>query len=251
MRLGAGGPRWGPGRLRRPRWARVAAAAAAAMLAGVLLGRVSAPAGAPSPALPSGAVAVVVGDSPGITDRAPRWVDGVPLGWPQTRQGAVAAAAGYAKVLSKHWFLTDTVRRRRAVAQLAAPEAVAQLRASQDALASAMARGAFGAALARPGVAWLLRTSLLGYRVNRYTPTAAEIALWALVVYGTDRGGPLPQALYATSTLRLRWAEGWKLVAASTVPGPVPLPGPATPTPAAELIQAADSFTEFGDAPAR
>jgi hypothetical protein len=250
MRFGAGGPRWGPGGPRR-RWAPMAAAVVAAMLAGVLLGRVSAPAGAPSPALPSRAVAVVVGDSPGITDRAPRWVDGVPLGWPQTRAGAVAAAAGYAKVLSKHWFLTDTVRRRRAVAQMAAPEAVAQLQASQDALASVMARGAFGAALARPGVAWLLCTSLLGYRVDHYTPTAAEVALWALVVYGTDRGGPPPQALYATSTLRLRWAGDWKLVAASTVPSPVPLPGPATPTPAAELLRAAGSFREFGDAPAR
>jgi hypothetical protein len=249
MRLGAGDPRWGPGGTRW-RWARMAAVAAIAMLAGVLLGRLSAPAGAPSPALPSRAV-VVVGDSSGITDRAPRWVDGVPLGWPPTRAGAVGAAAGYAKVLSKHWFLTDTVRRRRAVAQLAAPEAVAQLRASQDALASAMARGAFGAALARPGVAWLLRTSLLGYRVDHYTPTAAEVALWALVVYGTNRGGPPPQGLFATSTLRLRWAGDWKLVAASTVPGPVPLPGPATPTPAAELLRAANSFTEFGDAPAR
>ena len=249
MRLGAGGPRWGQGGPRH-RWARTAAAVVAAMLAGVLLGRLSAPAGAPSPALPSRAVAVVVGDSPGITDR-PRWVDGVPLGWPQTRPGAVGAAAGYAKALSKHWFLTDTVRRRRAVVQMAAPEAVAQLQASQDALASAMARGAFGAALARPGVAWLLRTSLLGYRVNHYTATAAEIALWALVIYGTDRGGPLPQALYATSTLRLRWAGDWKLVAASTVPGPVPLPGPATPTPAAELLRAAGSFTEFGDGLAR
>jgi hypothetical protein len=249
MRPGAEDPRWGPGGRRR--WARMAAAVVAAMLAGVLLGRLAAPAGAPRPALPSRAVAVVVGDSPGITDRAPRWVDGVPLGWPQTRLGAVAAAAGYAKVLSKHWFLTDTVRRRRAVTQLAAPEAVTQLQASQDVLASAMARGAFGAALARPGVAWLLRTSLLGYRVDHYTPTDSEVALWALVVFGTDRGSPPPQALFATSTLRLRWAGDWKLVAASTVPGPVPLPGPATPTPAAELLRAAGSFTEFGDAPAR
>src|SRR5215212_4715919 len=128
-----------------------------------------------------------------------------------------------------------------------APEAGEQLQAGQDALSSAMSRGAFAAALARPGVAWLLRTSLLGYRVDHYTPTATEVALWALVVYGTDRGGPPPQALYATSTLRLRWAGGWKLVAASTVPGPMPLPGPATPTPAAELLRVACSFREFGD----
>jgi hypothetical protein len=43
----------------------MAAAVVAAMLAGVLLGRVSAPAGAPSPALPSRAVAVVVGGEVG------------------------------------------------------------------------------------------------------------------------------------------------------------------------------------------
>jgi hypothetical protein len=64
MRLGAGGSRWGPGGPRR-RWARMAVAVVAAMLAGVLLGRMSAPAGAPSPVLPSRAVAVVVGGEVG------------------------------------------------------------------------------------------------------------------------------------------------------------------------------------------
>jgi len=97
-------------------------------------------------------------------------------------------------------------------------------------------------------VATLLRTSLLGYQLQHYTPTKAQVALWAVVVYGND-GGLAPQALYATSTLRLRWVGDWKLVAVLTVPGPVPVQGQATPTAAAELIRAGQAFEEFDDAP--
>ena len=87
----------------RRRWARMAAAVVAAMLAGVLLGRLSAPAGAPSPALPSRAVAVVVGDSRESPTGAALGGQGA-AGMAADPAGAVAAAAGYAKVLSKHWF---------------------------------------------------------------------------------------------------------------------------------------------------
>jgi hypothetical protein len=56
--------------------------------------------------------------------------------------------------------------------------------------------------------------------------------------------------LYATSTLRLRWAGDWKLVGAVTVPGPVPVHGQATPSGVRELIQAVEHFKEFSYAPA-
>ena len=65
-----------------------------------------------------------------------------------------------------------------------------------------------------------------------------------------QRRRPGPQALYATSTLRLGWAGDWKLLEASTVPGPVPVHGQATPSPAQELVDAAEDFKEFGYAPA-
>jgi hypothetical protein len=97
-------------------------------------------------------------------------------------------------------------------------------------------------------VATLLRTSLLGYQLRSYSPTQAHVVLWALVLYGND-GGLAPQALYATSTLRLRWVGDWKLVQVTTVPGPVPVQGQATPSPAAELIHADQTFKEFDDAP--
>jgi len=229
---------------RRRRAAALGVLAAAGVVA--LLGRAVWPAGRP-PAAP-GAVAVVA-DSGGITGgQPPRVQDGVPVGWPHGRAGAVAAAAGYARVLSALWFLTDPGRRARALGRMAAPEAAAGLRASQDALAGALGRGPFGAGLARPGVASLLRTSLLGYRVDHYDPGTATVAVWALVVYGND-GGLAPQALWATSTLRLRWAGDWKLVEVGTVPGPTPIAGQAAPSPPGELLRAAAEFEEFDGAP--
>jgi hypothetical protein len=189
----------------------------------------------------------VVVDSAGIGGPA-RWVAGVPVGWPQTEQGAITAAAGYARVLSALWFLADTDRRRRAVAAMASPEALPGLQAAQDQVAGGFARGPFGAGLARPGVRSVLRTSLLGYRVDRYASTDAEVVLWAVVIYGND-GGLVPQALWATSTLRLRWTGDWKLVGTVTVPGPVPVQGQATPSIVGELLRAAERFKEFGNAP--
>jgi hypothetical protein len=188
-------------------------------------------------------------DSAGIGETPRRWQAGVPLGWPHTRQGAVGAAAGYASVLSRMWFLVDGDRRHQALAAMAAPEALATLRTAQDGVAAGVARGPFGASLDRRGVRSMLRTSLLGYRVDQYGPTKAQVALWAVVMYGND-GGLAPQALYATSTLRLRWVGDWKLLEASTVPGPVPVHGQAMPSPAQELVDAAEDFKEFGDAPA-
>ena len=231
-----------------PRAGWLVLVAVAGLTVGVLAGR-----GLEGPNSPAPPVAIIQPspaspDSGGISRPAVRWEDGVPVGWPPTPSGAVTAAAGYAKVLSALWFLTDAARRGRAVARMAAPEALGGLQASQDAIARGIASGPLGAGLGRRGVATLLRTSLLGYQLQSYSPTQAQVALWAVVLYGND-GGLAPQALYATSTLRLRWVDDWKLAQVTTAPGPVPVQGQATPTPAAELIHANQTFKEFDDAP--
>jgi hypothetical protein len=187
--------------------------------------------------------------SAGIGGTTARWVAGVPVGWPQTEEGAIGAAAAYARVLSALWFLGDRHRRRQALTTMAIPESLPGLQAAQDQVATGIARGPFGAGLARPGVRSVLRTSLLGYRVDRYTPTDAEVLLWAVVIYGND-GGLVPQALWATSSLRLRWAGDWKLVGTVTVPGPVPVQGQAAPSAVSELMDVAERFREFSYAPA-
>jgi hypothetical protein len=238
---------------RRPRPGRSRWVAAAVLLllllllaAGLLVHPWSRRGAAPLPNAPDSRV--VVSDSAGIGELPTRRQAGVPVGWPHTRQGAVGAATGYARVLSTAWFLTDADRRRHAVTAMAAPEARPGLQAAQDGVAAGVAKGPFGAGLAN-GARSLLRTSLLGYRVDRYAPADAQVALWAVVVYGND-SGLAPQALYATSTLRLRWVGDWKLLEAATVPGPVPVQGQATPSPAGELVDAAESFKEFDYAPA-
>ena len=243
-------PILGPTPRRRPRlrWLAASTVPVAVLVVAALLGRPwSRPDPAPAAGAPTGQI--VVSDSAGIDQTPRRWQAGVPLGWAHTRQGAIGAAAGYASVLSRVWFLADGDRRHRALTAMAAPEALVGLQTAQDGVAAGVARGPFGASLNRRGVRSMLRTSLLGYRVDQYTPTQAQVALWAVVLYGND-GGLAPQALYATSTLRLRWAGDWKLLEASTVPGPVPVHGQATPSPAQELVDAAEAFKEFGYAPA-
>jgi hypothetical protein len=191
----------------------------------------------------------VVVDSAGIAGAPARWVAGVPVDWPQTEQGAIGAAAGYARVLSALWFLGDTHRRRQALVTMAVPEALPGLQATQDQVATGIARGPFGAGLDRPGVRSVLRTSLLGYRIDHYTPADAEVVLWAVVIYGND-SGLAPRAIWATSTLQLRWAGDWKLLGTVTAPGPVPVQGQPTPSAVSELLDAAERFREFSYAPA-
>jgi hypothetical protein len=204
----------------------------------------------PAPAAPpQPPVAAVVADSDGITPGSAGRTAGVAVGWSHSQQGAVGAAAAYALVLSADWFLSDQQRRHQALAAMAAPEALKGLQAAQDEVAGGVAHGPFGVGRARRGVRSVLRSSLLGYQVARYDPSHAQVAMWAVVIYGND-GGLAPQALYATSTLRLRWVGDWKLVEAATVPGPVPIQGQATPSPAGELVETADRFKEFGYAPA-
>src|SRR6266511_5848927 len=105
---GRGAPAgWNGTSRRRPRLGWIVLAVVAGLAVGVLVGR-----GLPGPSKPAPPVAIIQPspaspDSGGIGRPVVRWDDGVPVGWPPTRSGAVAAAAGYGKVLSALWFLTD------------------------------------------------------------------------------------------------------------------------------------------------
>jgi hypothetical protein len=179
------------------------------------------------------------------------WKDGVPVGWVPTRQGAVAAAAAYGKVLSSSWFLTDAARRDRALVAMATPGSLATLQTAQRELATAVAARPLGLGRDSREVSSVLTTSYLGYRLEQYREhDSARVVLWAVVVAGNDANLP-PQALWGTSTLRLRWAGDWKLEDARTVPGPVPVYSQTEPSTPAELVAAIRGFEGFADVPAR
>lgn len=181
-----------------------------------------------------------------------RVANGVGVGYAHSQQGAVAAAANYAKVLSSALIL-DTAQRRAAIDTLAAPEARARLQKTFDqAVASLRAGlGVTGPAAGRAQV--LLRATPVGWRVEQYGKGSARVAIWVTSVGGSLGGqaGTVPvREGWGTTTVSLRWVDGdWKQVASTTTDGPVPIADVAPPTAAGELVTKANEFKEFTYAP--
>jgi len=239
-------------------------------LGGLVVGRATmtgsqagavAPATTAAAATPPAPTAAATPDSTAATRAAPaagagvgprRVANGVGVGYAHSQQGAVAAAANYAKVLSSALIL-DTAQRRAAIDTLAAPEARARQQKTFDqAVASLRAGlGVTGPAAGRAQV--LLRATPVGWRVEQYGKGSARVAIWVTSVGGSLGGqaGTVPvREGWGTTTVSLRWVDGdWKQVASTTTDGPVPIADVAPPTAAGELVTKANEFKEFTYAP--
>jgi hypothetical protein len=179
-------------------------------------------------------------------------VAGVPVGYQHSQQGAVAAAANYARVLSSELIL-DRSRRRAAIEALAAPEALARQQRAWDQAVASLSKG-LGVADGGAGDGTvLLRAVPVGWRLKEYTGDRATVAIWVTSVLGTLGGPPdgVPvREAWGTTTVELRWVDGdWKQVDAVNTDGPRPIADSATPTAASELIPEAQQFKEFTYAP--
>jgi hypothetical protein len=181
-----------------------------------------------------------------------RFVNGVGVGYAHTRQGAVAAAANYLRVLSSD-LLLDTAKRRAAIDTLAAPEARAGMQKELDQAMASVRKGfgVTGAGGERAQV--LLRATPVGWRVDAYGDGAATVAIWVTGMAGSLGGaeGAVPiREGWGTTTVALRWVEGdWKLVETATKDGPLPISDVSPPTAAPELVSKAREFKEFTYAP--
>jgi hypothetical protein len=177
---------------------------------------------------------------------------GVPVGYQHSQQGAVAAAANYASVLSSPLIL-DRARRRAAIEALAAPEALARQQRAWDQAAALLSKGlGVGDGGARDGTV-LLRAVPVGWRLEKYSGDRATVAIWVTSVGGTFTGSPndVPvREAWGTTTVELRWVDGdWKQLKATNTDGPVPIADSATPTAASQLVPEANDFKEFTYAP--
>jgi hypothetical protein len=239
-------------------------------LGGLVVGRATmtrdpavtaAPATTAAAATPPAPTAAATPDSTAATRAEPaagagvgprRVANGVGVGYAHSQQGAVAAAANYAKVLSSALIL-DTAQRRAAIDTLAAPEARARQQKTFDqAVASLRAGlGVTGPAADRAQV--LLRATPVGWRVEQYGKGSARVAIWVTSVGGSLGGqsGTVPvREGWGTTTVSLRWVDGdWKQVASTTTDGPVPIADVAPPTASGELVTKANEFKEFTYAP--
>ena len=197
----------------------------------------------PAAAAPSDAAATRVG--PG------RFEAGVGVGYAHSQQGAVAAAANYARVLASD-VLLDTAGRRAAIDALAAPDARARLQKSFDQVAVPLRQGLGVTGGADDNAQVLLRATPVGWRVEDYGNGAAKVAIWMTSVGGSV-GGKVPVPVregWGTTTVTLRWVGGdWKMVDTTSSDGPVPIADVAPPTAAGELVDKANEFKEFTYAP--
>jgi hypothetical protein len=179
-------------------------------------------------------------------------VKGVPVGYQHSEQGAVAAAANYARVLSSTLIL-DQARRRAAIETLAAPETLDRQQRAWDQAAASLTKGLGVKDGSAKEATVLLRAVPVGWRLKAYTGDRATVAIWVTSVLGALGGPPggVPvREAWGTTTVELRWVDGdWKQLRATNTDGPVPIADPATPTAASQLIPEAQQFKEFNYAP--
>lgn len=174
--------------------------------------------------------------------------DGVPVGYAHTREGAVAAATAYVKVLSSPLIL-DERSRRAAVTALADPATLQQQLEKLDQSAPAIAQALRLPSGGTGGTPVLLQTIPVRVHVDRYDADTATVSIWQTSLGGTTNGVPVMQR-WGTTTVDLRWVDGdWKQVSVSSAAGPVPLADDAQPTAASELIGKVNDYEEYEYAP--
>jgi len=166
------------------------------------------------------------GDRPNADVGPTDTVNGIPVGYERSREGAVAAALAYDAVLARPEFVTDAARRTEILDALATPEAARRYgREDYRALAQTPVYRA-----AREGKPVVWQTTPLGYRVDRYRADEAQVFTWGIAITGVS--GVRPQMSFVSGSGRLRWEEGdWKFAGdvGRIQDGPTPTPVEGAP----------------------
>jgi hypothetical protein len=226
----------------RERRSRLPAAAALvlALAAAAVIGRLTAP---PADAPPVLRPAPATGP-PGLG--AARTVAGVPVGYPRTREGAVAAMAAYGHALADPRIQLDD-RRRDAVAAAVGTERYAQSLRDAEAVFASRRAGPVGQAL-RPGARAVFLAVPIAYRMLSYDDSTAVIKSWGVAITASDTGLS-PQASWGTTTTTAVWKRGdWKVDEVSSRPGPAPA-GADAPSTALAFVDALGGLRTFRHAP--
>ena len=179
---------------------------------------------------------------PAQTTSAPKTGTSAPA-YADTPAGAEAAAARSITAFDGD-VLLDPIRLRAVVERMAAPSARTDLVAAFE-QAGAQTRTDLGVGtVPRPVV--VLRSAPVGYRVESYSPTRAQIAVWYVGIVGSG-ATVAPQQSWRTQIVSLVWDDGaWKVTGFRSSPGPTP-PLSANTQAAApgELFTTIPSFHEF------
>jgi hypothetical protein len=226
-------------RERRRRVALAIVALAALVVAG-LLGRLTAPTAEPSPPRDSRSI----NSSPRAHDT--RTVAGVRVGYPRTREGAVAAMAAYGHALADPRVQLDDHLRAKVAAAVGTERYVRTLEQARSVFA-ALRAGSVGQAL-RPGARAVFLGVPIAYRILSYGGANAVIRSWGVAITASDTG-LRPEATWTTTTTTAVWEDGrWKVDRVSSTPGPTPA-GPRSTWQAIDFLEALTGMRGFSDAP--
>ncbi|MFJ8628552.1 hypothetical protein ACIRD3_37715 [Kitasatospora sp. NPDC093550] len=173
-----------------------------------------------SPSAPASSASAPAHPAPQVNAERAREVDGVPVGYPHTQDGAKAAAANYTVVSGSTTFLTNNEQRHRAVAAMAARDAVDAAGKKADLAAAQAVSSLRGDTPEVSADQTIARTGVLAARVLGYGDQGAMVRLWTTTVRGSAAGHATPVAGYQSVTVTLVWeSNDWKLKDSSITTG--------------------------------
>ncbi|OPC81758.1 hypothetical protein B4N89_13145 [Embleya scabrispora] len=178
-----------------------------------------------------------------------RTESGVPVGYPQTAEGAQSAAANFVVAYgSARMFRAQP---RTAIITTITDPAVRDgllARADQAFRAQTTVFGLQPDGTAPKGRAFVCRAVPMGTKSIAYTPASATVEVWSVGVVGlagADSTKPVAEA-WNTTTMRLSWVNGdWKLTEFSQKEGPTPVSGLQDPSGANDIAKADGEFGEL------
>ena len=212
----------------------------ALIAAAALIGRLTAPrTNAPSTPRPA-----PMAEPPVIG--ATRTVAGVPVGYPRTREGAVAAMAAYGQALADPRVEINDRRRTEVVAAVGTARYARSFQNAEAGFA-ALRGGPVGQALGRGARAVFLAVPV-AYRVVSFDRSRAVIVSWSVAIAASDTGIE-PRAGWDTTTTTAVWEHGdWKVDQAQNRPGPIPAQND-DPSSAAAFIQGLEGMRALHHVP--
>lgn len=165
------------------------------------------------------------GSGPGAKAKSVK--DGIPVGYPHTKDGAAAAAVNYQVARSSPGYFTDQALRHQVLKTVMAASALASQQAQDDQLAKGLLASLGVTEQTAPDM--VMRAASLGTSIRSFSEDTATVKVWMSEVVGVPtKESKMPvSGSWSTYTLILQWQDGdWKVATIDLADGPTPLVSP-------------------------